>query len=156
MLASLTSLSYQGIMQYEYTMNQDPTYHGFYWDLSMLDGNGASRTGSPWYNDNVKVSPTGDGSGSGTCIKYRCTAGQVCRDAYQTPSQTATRFCPTDTGDMFIDLCEPNPQFSNRRREIAEKAERREMVARDEVLPGGAGVGGLHDLVYNATHGIHS
>lgn len=140
-------------MQYEYTLSTNANSGGLYWDLSMLDGNGPSRTGSPWYNDNVKVSPTGAGSGSGTCIQFRCAAGQVCRDAYQTPSQTATRFCPTNTGDMFIDLCEPNPQFSNRRREIMEKAERRDAVAGSEAQPA-VGVGGLHDLYYNATHGI--
>jgi hypothetical protein len=51
-----------GILQFEYSFAPD----GFYWDLSDLDGNGPSLVGTPFRNDNVKATPTGNGSGVNT------------------------------------------------------------------------------------------
>lgn len=96
-----------GMLQFEYTIPND----GIYWDLSDLDGHTAGMTGSPFFHDNVKVSPTGAGRGQGTCLQIRCPAGKVCHDAYQRPNDVKTRFCPKNTGDMWIDLCQPTPQF---------------------------------------------
>ncbi len=69
-----------GILQFEYTY---ATRDGLYWDLSDLDGRGPGLVGTPFFNDNVKLSPTGNGEGRGTCVKIRCRAGQVCLDSYQ-------------------------------------------------------------------------
>jgi hypothetical protein len=107
---SKTSDFGSGILQFEYTMSSD----GLYWDLSDLDGAGSGLVGTPFANDNVKVSPTGDGEGSGTCVKIRCAAGTVCTDAYQNPDDNNTRFCPADTGDMWLDLCEATDLFNNK------------------------------------------
>ncbi|RAL58775.1 hypothetical protein DID88_009189 [Monilinia fructigena] len=76
--------------------------------------------GTPFMNDNVKVSPTGTGSGSGTCVKLKCPAGALCKDAYNTPDQEATRSCPLSTGTMWLDLCEPAGGF-NRKGQLALK-----------------------------------
>ncbi|KAI9744820.1 MAG: hypothetical protein M1818_001745 [Claussenomyces sp. TS43310] len=109
---SKTSDFNEGILQFEYTMGSTELY----WDLSDLDGSGAGLVGTPFANDNVKVSTTGDGSGSGTCVKIRCAAGELCLDAYQNPDDNDTRSCPADTGDMWVDLCEPTDQFNNKKR----------------------------------------
>ncbi|KAK1753032.1 hypothetical protein QBC47DRAFT_462710 [Echria macrotheca] len=77
-------------------------------DISDLDGRGPGLLGSPFRDDNVKITPTGPGSGSGTCVQVRCPAGSVCRDAYQQPDDLKTNFCPDDVGDMWIDLCHPD------------------------------------------------
>ncbi|KAF7550664.1 hypothetical protein G7046_g7942 [Stylonectria norvegica] len=99
-----------GILQFEYAVSD-----GIYWDLSDLDGDGPGLVGTPFGNDNVKVSPTGNGSGSGTCVKIRCKAGQTCLDSYQHPDDQNTRWCPTNTGDMWIDLCQPDSGFNSKR-----------------------------------------
>ncbi|KAK3937133.1 hypothetical protein QBC46DRAFT_417090 [Diplogelasinospora grovesii] len=101
-----------GILQYEYTWAPGD---GLYWDLSDLDGSGPGLVGTPFAHDNVKIGPTGAGEGQGTCVKIRCAAGQLCRNAYQTPDDSDTRWCPLDTGDMWIDLCQPTPAFNNKR-----------------------------------------
>ncbi len=67
------------------------TYGGLYWDLSDLDGSGPGLVGTPFYNYNVKVSPTGDGQGAGTCLQIKCPSGKVCLDAYQSPDEAKTR-----------------------------------------------------------------
>ncbi|KAJ3136781.1 hypothetical protein HK100_001285 [Physocladia obscura] len=90
-----------GILQFEYTLSDN-----LYWDLSDLDGSGPGLVGTPFSGDNVKVSPTGNGSGSGTCVQLKCPAGQLCVDAYQNPDDSDTRACPTNTGVMWLDLCE--------------------------------------------------
>ncbi|KAH8882674.1 hypothetical protein GQ53DRAFT_772320 [Thozetella sp. PMI_491] len=97
-----------GIIQLEYTKND-----ALWWDLSNLDGRGPGLVGTPFGNDNVKVTPTGNGHAAGTCTLIRCYAGTLCRDAYQTPTDSATRWCPGDTGDMWLDLCEPTQYFNN-------------------------------------------
>jgi len=105
----------QGILQFEYTVDQgvDP---GIYWDISNLDGAGDGLVGTPFANDNVKVSPTGDGSNANTCNQIRCPAGQVCAGAFLASDQDAkVHFCPLDTGIMWLDLCEPGAQFNSRR-----------------------------------------
>jgi hypothetical protein len=79
-----------------------------------LDGAGSGLVGTPFAQDNVKISPTGAGTGSGTCVTLKCEAGKVCKDAYQKPDQTATRSCPLNTGTMWIDLCEPGAKFNSR------------------------------------------
>lgn len=84
-------------------------------DLSDLDGRGPGLVGTPFRNDNVKISPTGPGSGQGTCVKIRCAAGKVCLDSYQHPDDPNTKFCPLNTGDMWIDLCQPTSQFNSKR-----------------------------------------
>ncbi|KAI9650225.1 hypothetical protein NHQ30_000238 [Ciborinia camelliae] len=102
------------ILQFEYTWVTGQ-YSALYWDLSDLDGSGSGLVGTPFMNDNVKVSPTGTGSGSGTCNKLRCASGALCKDAYNTPDQAATRACPLTTGNMWLDLCEPTSLFSSKR-----------------------------------------
>ena len=62
-----------------------------FWDLSNLDGAGSSVTGTPFASDNVKISPSGTGVGTGTCNVIKCTANQICADAYQHPDDTATK-----------------------------------------------------------------
>ncbi|KAM7203195.1 hypothetical protein V8F20_004137 [Naviculisporaceae sp. PSN 640] len=99
-----------GILQYEYNVAD-----GIYWDLSDLDGSGNGLVGTPFRNANVKVSPTGPGEGQGTCVKIRCPAGQVCLDSYQHPDDPNTKWCPLNTGPMWLDLCQPSPNFNNRR-----------------------------------------
>jgi len=101
------------LLQYEYAVTDN-----LYWDLSDLDGSGSGRPGSPFHGDNVKITPTGDVSHSDSCKQFRCPANQTCKDAYNTPSQVATRACPTDTGTQWLDLCEPSKQF-NSKREVA-------------------------------------
>jgi hypothetical protein len=96
------------ILQFEYTASDN-----LYFDLSNIDGAGPARTGSPFYWENVKLSPTGNGEGQGTCVKIRCRSGQVCVNAYQAPEDPNTKACPLSTGDMWLDLCQPDPQFSN-------------------------------------------
>jgi hypothetical protein len=103
--------SFSGVLQFEYAAGSG----GVYWDLSDLDGAGAGLVGTPFAQDNVKVSPTGNGEGTGTCLKIRCSAGQVCLDSYQHPDDVNTRYCPGDTGDMFLDLCQPTDGFNNKR-----------------------------------------
>ncbi|KAK3313254.1 hypothetical protein B0H66DRAFT_389196 [Apodospora peruviana] len=107
-----------GILQFEYNWPAD----GMYWDLSDLDGKGNGLVGTPFRNDNVKVSPTGAGEGQGTCLKIRCPAGKVCLDSYQHPADPNTRYCPANTGDMWLDLCQPNGGFNNKRETIAPAA----------------------------------
>ncbi|CAM1501405.1 Fc.00g105670.m01.CDS01 [Cosmosporella sp. VM-42] len=99
-----------GVLQFEYAVSD-----GIYWDLSDLDGDGPGLVGTPFGYDNVKVTPTGNGFGSGTCLKIHCRAGQTCLDSYQHPDDKNTRWCPKDTGDMWIDLCQPDPDFSTKR-----------------------------------------
>jgi Bys1 family protein len=79
--------SFGKILQVEYTFT-GPT---LFWDLSNLDGSGASITGTPFAGDNVKISPSGAGVGSGTCKAIKCTADKTCADAYQHPDDTATK-----------------------------------------------------------------
>ncbi|KAH8898655.1 hypothetical protein GQ53DRAFT_877686 [Thozetella sp. PMI_491] len=99
-----------GILQFEYNFTD-----GMYWDLSDLDGRGAGIVGSPFFNDNIKISPTGAGEGQGTCVKIRCPAGKLCVDSYQNPDDVKTRWCPLNTGDFWIDLCQPQDLFVNKR-----------------------------------------
>jgi hypothetical protein len=88
---------------------------GLYWDLSNLDGAGAGLVGTPFAADNVKVSPTGNGAGAGTCLQIRCKANTVCLDAYQTPDDPKTRWCPANVGNFWIDLCQPLAGFNSKR-----------------------------------------
>lgn len=99
-----------GVLQYEYNV-VGGEYGGVYWDLSDLDGSGNGLVGTPFRNDNVKVTPTGSGTGTGTCVAIRCAAGSVCLDSYQHPDDPNTKWCPIDTGDIWLDLCMPNDQF---------------------------------------------
>jgi hypothetical protein len=102
-----------GVLQYEYTMATGD-FGGLYWDLSDLDGSGAGLVGTPFRSDNVKVTPTGNGEGQGSCVKIRCRANSVCLDSYQHPDDPNTKWCPTDTGDMWLDLCQPDDIFETR------------------------------------------
>jgi len=104
----------EGILQFEYNVVMDGDYRGLYWDLSDLDGSGPGLVGTPFFYDNVKVTPTGNGVGMGTCVTIRCTAGQVCLDSYQHPDDPNTKHCPVDTGDLWLDLCMPGDLFEAR------------------------------------------
>ncbi|KAK4210523.1 hypothetical protein QBC37DRAFT_239825, partial [Rhypophila decipiens] len=99
-----------GVLQFEYNVDG-----GVWWDLSDLDGRGSGLVGTPFRNANVKISPTGAGEGQGTCVKIRCPAGQVCLDSYQHPDDPNTKWCPLNTGPIWLDLCQPSPHFNNRR-----------------------------------------
>lgn len=102
-----------GILQFEYSLAYGE-FGGLYWDLSDLDGSGAGLVGTPFANDNVKVSPTGNGAETGTCVKIRCEAGRTCLDSYQHPDDPNTKTCPVDTGDLYLDLCIPYDQLISR------------------------------------------
>jgi hypothetical protein len=106
--------SFGKILQFEYTVATD----AFYWDLSDLDGAAASVTGSPFADQNVKVSPTGNGSGQNSCTQLKCPANQVCAGAYQKWDDNDTRSCPLETGIMWLDLCEPAAKFAQKREEL--------------------------------------
>ncbi|KAK0667481.1 hypothetical protein QBC41DRAFT_395904 [Cercophora samala] len=96
-----------GLFQFEYchTEGRDP-YNGLYWNLSDLDGKGASLVGSPFYHDHVKVTPSGRGFGQGDCVTIRCAADQTCYNSFQFPEDNVNvNYCPLDTGDFTIDLC---------------------------------------------------
>ncbi|TVY27235.1 Secreted thaumatin-like protein cetA [Lachnellula hyalina] len=82
-------------LQYEYTIAGG----NIYWDLSAID------------SENVKVTPTGNGVGQGSCTAIKCPANQFCGDAYNKPEDTKTKACPVDTGDMWVDLCMPTQSF---------------------------------------------
>ncbi|KAK3376791.1 hypothetical protein B0T24DRAFT_229583 [Lasiosphaeria ovina] len=110
-----------GILQFEYTYASGD---GLYWDVSNIDGAGAGRAGTPFYHDNVKATPTDAGAGQGTCQKIRCPANQLCVDAYNHPDDVRTRWCPLNTGDMWLDLCEPTEFFNNKRELPAREARR--------------------------------
>ncbi|KAG9256200.1 uncharacterized protein F5Z01DRAFT_634529 [Emericellopsis atlantica] len=99
-----------GVLQFEYSQTFGE-WGGIWWDLSDLDGSGNGLVGTPFRNDNVGVTPTGSGSGQGTCVKIRCGAGSVCLDSYQHPDDPNTKYCPLDTGDMWLDLCMPPDLF---------------------------------------------
>lgn len=99
-----------GILQYEYAVATGE-FGGMYWDLSDLDGSGAGLVGTPFAGDNVKVTPTGNGAQVNTCVTIRCAAGTTCLDSYQHPDDPNTKYCPADTGDMWLDLCMPQDLF---------------------------------------------
>lgn len=77
----------KGIFQFEYTYAPD----GIYWDISDLDGRGPGLVGTPFFDHNVKISPTGPGVGQGTCVSVRCPANTICLDSYQAPDEQKTR-----------------------------------------------------------------
>lgn len=103
-----------GILQFEYTTANNV----FYWDLSDLDGAGPNAVGSPFFNHNVKVSPTGAGLGQGTCQQIRCPKGTLCQGAYNAPEETKTKGCPANTGPMWLNLCEPEAWFAKSKRAV--------------------------------------
>lgn len=74
------------VTQFEYT----PTDKTMFWDLSDIDGAGPARTGSPFMDANIRVSPIGQGAGVDTCKPIKCKKNEACKDAYQFPDQTAT------------------------------------------------------------------
>lgn len=121
-IAKTASLSQ--IIQMEYDFSDQ-----LYFDLSNLDGAGSGRTGTPFANDNVKVSPTGTGANIGNCIQIKCPAGQVCKKAYQAPDDHDTFVCPLNAGDIWVDLCEPTAPFNSRKRSQTDKHLRRHMTA---------------------------
>lgn len=112
------------ILQLEYDFSDQ-----LYFDLSNLDGAGAGRTGTPFANDNVKVSPTGIGANLGSCTQVKCVAGQVCKRAYQSSGDPDTLVCPLNAGDMYLDLCEPTAQFNSRKRETHGRHARKHLTA---------------------------
>lgn len=99
-----------GFLQFEYTVS-----NGLWWDLSDLDGRGAGLVGTPFAKDNVKVTPTGKGAGTNTCVVIRCKAGKVCLDSYQHPDDPNTKFCPSGTGHVYVDLCMANDKMNSKR-----------------------------------------
>lgn len=82
-----------GILQFEYARTD-----GIYWDLSDIDG-------SPFRDDGVTVTPSGDGAGDGNCTPLACSAGTVCDGAFQNPDDPDVRFCPLSVDEFIIDLC---------------------------------------------------
>ena len=102
----------EGVLQFEYNVVQGE-FGGLYWDLSDLDGSGGGLVGTPFRDQNVKVTPTGNGAGQNTCVVIRCKANDVCLDSYQHPDDPNTRTCPLDTGHLYLDLCIPDGPFNN-------------------------------------------
>ncbi|TVY32931.1 Secreted thaumatin-like protein [Lachnellula occidentalis] len=98
-------------LQYEYTIAGG----NMFWDLSAINSAGPN---DPFYKENVKVTPTGKGVGSGSCSAVKCPANQVCGDAYNQPDEVKTRACPADTGDMWVDLCMPTQSFKRNARDF--------------------------------------
>lgn len=96
-----------GILQFEYTHEAE----GLWWNISDLDGEGPGLIGTPFRHDRVGVTPSGAGSGVGTCVKIRCKRDEVCLDSYQHPDDPKTKWCPADTGDVTMDLCMPKKKF---------------------------------------------
>ncbi|KAK0390633.1 hypothetical protein NLU13_0137 [Sarocladium strictum] len=90
-----------GILQYEYSHNGA----GLWWNLSDLDGKGPGLVGTPFRSDRVGITPSGEGSGQGNCVKIRCKPDE-------NPDDPKTRYCPKNTGDMTLDLCMPKLEFS--------------------------------------------
>jgi hypothetical protein len=74
-------------LQYEYSIANGILF----WDLSDIDGAGAASNGSPFYAQNVKITPTGNGVGEGTCAAFKCPANEVCVQAYNAPDEVKTR-----------------------------------------------------------------
>lgn len=95
-----------GVLQFEYNVSDF-----LYYDLSDLDGNGGGLVGTPFADQNVKVTPTGNGALIDHCIEIRCTANEVCLGSYQDPNDVNTNTCPLDTGDLWLDLCMPPDIF---------------------------------------------
>jgi hypothetical protein len=97
-----------GILQFEYAQPAD----GIYWDLSDLDG-------TPFRDSGLTVTPSGTGEttaqveartirardGDGSCAPISCPAGEVCEEAFQTPTDNDVHFCPNDVDEFTIDLC---------------------------------------------------
>ena len=109
-----------GVLQFEYSRTSGE-WGGLWWDLSDLDGKGNGLVGTPFAKNNVGVSPTGNGSGKGTCVKIRCRAGKVCLDSYQHPDDPNTKYCPANTGNMWLDLCMPGNMFNQRLETLDDK-----------------------------------
>jgi len=84
---SYSPIDNNGILQYEYTAGGDT----FYWDVSNLDGLGANLVGTPFANDNVKITPVPGQVGNPDCQEITCAAGQTCLDAYQHPWDPKTK-----------------------------------------------------------------
>jgi hypothetical protein len=99
----------EGILQYEYS--HEPA--GLWWNLSDLDGEGPGLVGTPFRADDVGITPSGNGYMVGDCVDIRCKANEVCLDSYQHPDDPKTRWCPTDTGVMHVDLCIPKKDFED-------------------------------------------
>lgn len=91
----ISNVNNAGILQFEYTVSDN-----LCWDLSDIDGAGSASAGSPFFNENVQVTPTGNGVGQGTCSQLKCPNGEICANAYNSPDEVKTRACPSDTGDM--------------------------------------------------------
>lgn len=104
-----TSEDFQdGVLQFEYARPDD----GIYWDVSDIDG-------APFRDSGVTVTPSGSGesaedieartlrarAGDGNCAPISCAAGEVCDEAFQTPTDNDVHFCPNDVDDFAIDLC---------------------------------------------------
>lgn len=77
------------VFQFEYNLIEKEGK--LYFDLSDLDGKSPSVSGSPFYEFNVKATPHGIGVGDGTCATIRCEAEEICEEAYQTPTDEATK-----------------------------------------------------------------
>ena len=94
--------SNSGVWQFEYAISDH-----LYWDVSDLDGAGPGKVASPFFDANVRVTPTGKGAqqGENGCYTLWCRAGETCVEAYQFPEQEATNTCPLGTGDLIVDMC---------------------------------------------------
>ena len=75
-----------GVLQFEYTLSDN-----LYWDLSDIDGSAPKVVGSPFYNENVKLTPTGDGAGVSPCMAIVCPPGTLCQEAYNKSDDSATK-----------------------------------------------------------------
>jgi len=94
------------IAQFEYSWTNTLAY-----DYSIINGN-------PFGGGNVKVTPTGNGANAAGCKVARCNAGQApCPQAYNIPTddKQAMRTCPTNVGDVWLDLCEPTASYNTKR-----------------------------------------
>jgi hypothetical protein len=78
-------------IQLEYTINTSNQMN--FWDLSNIDGLGPGLAGTPFAKDNVLITPkvTKPIDTYPTCGLIWCKANTTCYDAYQYPSQEATK-----------------------------------------------------------------
>jgi hypothetical protein len=75
------------ILQFEYSLWSNDLFY----DLSDIDGTAPGIVGSPFYNENVKLTPTGNNAGVDVCVEIVCPMGSLCEEAYNESADVATK-----------------------------------------------------------------
>ena len=85
--AAISDYPHNGILQFEYTLTD------MIWiDLSNIDGTNNAVAGSPFADQNVQVTESGDGANQKDCLEIECPKHVPgtpvgCADAYNNPDQ---------------------------------------------------------------------